>query len=460
VENTLHPEAPAAGSPPQQAPDAAAAGGKHSAGQPRRGKLLWVLAVGVAFAAGWLLAGAGGGKHEGDELPPDAAARRDAAAVVVTVEPVTYRPVQRAVEGVGTLYGFEEIAISARVEGRVRALRFDVADLVHPGQLLLEIDPTDYELAVEQADRALCVELAKLGLTEAPGTDFDPKQVPVALQGQARMENAQAKYQRAMNLTGKGIVSAEDRGNATADFLAAKAEYANKLFEVTTGLAMIRLKQTGLAVARQQLQDTRVVVPTPALAVPGATGGVVYAVTHRSVAEGTLVRPGTEICKLVLNQTLKLRVPVPERYSNDVRTGQKALVHTAAFSQPFAGTVTRVSPAVEPATRTFEVEVQVPNPKGELKSGCFAKAALLTRLEPEAATVPLSALATFAGVTKVFLVENGRAKEVRVTLGVQTTDWVEVAAPALPRGARIVTSGQTALADRTPVVVRAAARTP
>jgi RND family efflux transporter MFP subunit len=367
-----------------------------------------------------------------------------------------YRPVQRTVEGVGTLHAFEEIAISARVEGRVRTLRFDVADRVKPGQLLLEIDPTDYELSVEQAERGLRVELAKLGLTEIPGPNFDPTHVPLAEQGRVRMENTRAKYERVMTLAGQGAVSPEERGNATSDYLAAKAEYANKLLDVTVGLATIKMKQTSLAVARQQLKDTKVIVPTPTLAVPDAADGVVYAVTHRDVAEGTLVRPGTEVCKLVLDQTLKLRVPVPERYSAEVRPGQKALVNTAAFTRPSGGTVTRVSPAVEPTTRTFEVEVQVPNPKGELKSGSFAKAAILTRLESEAATVPLSALVSFAGVNKVFLIEGGLAREVRVTTGVATTEWIEITQPALPRGAAVVTSGQTVLADQSPVVVRAA----
>ena len=51
--------------------------------------------------------------------------------------------------------------------------------------------------------------------------------------------------------------------------------------------------------------------------------------------------------------------------------------------------------------------------------------------------------------------EGGQAKEVRVTLGVQTTEWVEIATPKLPEGARVVTSGQSALADGSAVFVRA-----
>jgi RND family efflux transporter MFP subunit len=376
------------------------------------------------------------------------------AAVMVTVEPVTYRPVQRAVEGVGTLHGFEEIPISARVEGRVQKLSFDVADRLKPGELLLQIDPKDYELSVEQAERALQVELAKLGLAEIPGPNVDLGKVPSVQLAQTRMENAQTKFARVNRLANSGVGTAEERDNVTSDYRAAQAEYANQLLQARVGLASIRLRQSALAAAQQQLKDTQVRVPLPTLPVPGAADGVSYLVTHRMVAEGALVRPGTEVCKLVINQTLKLRVPVPERYSSEVRLGQKAEVKMAAYARPFAGTVTRVSPAVEPTTRTFEVEVQVANPGGDLKSGSFAKAAILTRTDAETATVPLSALVNFAGISKIFLVENGRAREVQVTPGVQTTEWVEIASPALPRGAAVITSGQSALAADSPVVTR------
>jgi hypothetical protein len=95
----------------------------------------------------------------------------------------------------------------------------------------------------------------------------------------------------------------------------------------------------------------------------------------------------------------------------------------------------------------------VPNPGGELKPGGFAKVAILTRVD-EAATVPLTALVNFAGITKIFQAELGQAKEIAVTPGVETTDWVEIAKPALARDALVITSGQTVLADGTRVTVR------
>src|SRR5437870_668205 len=100
-----------------------------------------------------------------EKLPPEAAgSHADAGAVTVTVSPVSFQPVQRIVGVVGTLHGYEEISLGAKVAGRVRKIAHDMADRVKPGELLLEIDPTDYQLNVRQAQRSLQVELAKLGL--------------------------------------------------------------------------------------------------------------------------------------------------------------------------------------------------------------------------------------------------------------------------------------------------------
>jgi RND family efflux transporter MFP subunit len=216
------------------------------------------------------------------------------------------------------------------------------------------------------------------------------------------------------------------------------------------------MKHESLAMAEQQLRDTMVTAPQPTKTIPGIEQGGAYAVSQRSVAEGAFVRPGVELFRLVIDQTLKLRVPVPERYSPDVKLGLNANIITAAYSTPFAGVVSRINPTIDPATRTFEVEVRIPNPKRELKPGGFAKASIITQVHSQATTVPLEAVVTFAGIVKIFVIEDGKAKEVQVTLGTQSTKWVEVAKPNLPPGAVVVTSGQSALADGTPVAVRAA----
>ena len=415
-----------------------------------------VVLLAAAFTAGWFAASSRSEHEAKEKLPENALSSvRDSSAVTVTVEPVTHRPVQRTVEALGTLYGFEEVTISARIEGRVNEIRHDVSDFVKPDELLLVIDPTDYELAVQQNDRAVQVELAKLGLKEPPDSKPDLTKVPSVVKARSLLDHAKSRLERINRLVASKNVSAEESETAASDYRTSQAEFDNQIVQAESGLATIQMKQVDLQVAREKLANTKIRAPIPKNPVPGSSD-VKYVIAQRMVSEGTLVRPGTDLYRIVMSQMLKLRVPVAERFSSQVELSQSVDVYTAVATTPFAGTVTRIYPTVDVGTRTFQVEIQVPNPTGELKPGSFAKAAIRTRIDPNAATVPLSAVVQFAGITKLFIIKENVAKELPVTLGTQTTEWVEISSPPLPDGTIVVTSGQTSLANDTPVTIRAA----
>src|SRR5262245_32383899 len=417
----------------------------------KAGKWLLGAVVTVAAAGGVFAWVSNSSRAQKLELPPEATSAHDPAAVAVTLATVQSTPVPRTVEAVGTLWGFEELTISAKVEGQIKKVVRSVADRITPGELLLEIDPTNYQLSFRQADRALQVELARLGLTEPPPASFDVTRLPAVVQASARLEQARGKYDR-VQAAGRSV-SPEELGDKTAEYRVAQAEADNQVQLAKAGLMTIHLKKEALNIAEQQLKDTQVLTPTPTRPVPGAAG-VTYVVSQRSVSEGSFVRPGAELYRLAIDQTLKLRVSVPERYSQDVRVAQQVDVTTAANAKPYSGMVALVYPTVDPTCRTFDVEIHVPNPKYELKPGSFAKAAIRTRVDSDAVTVPLDAIVEFAGITKLFVVEGGKAREMQVVQGVQTTKWVEIARPKLTPGMKVVTSGQSALAEGTPVFER------
>ena len=101
----------------------------------------------------------------------------------------------------------------------------------------------------------------------------------------------------------------------------------------------------------------------------------------------------------------------------------------------------------------------MPNESRKLKAGSFVKASITTDAAAGALTVPQEALVTFAGVTKVFLVEGGKARAVSVQPGAAVESsaggpvWVEVPGDLKP-GDLVVTSGHSKLADGTPVRIR------
>ncbi len=407
----------------------------------------------VLVAATMLLPGC---SQQREQLPPETAdASPNPDAVKVTAAPVVLRPVQRFVGLVGTLHAYEETTIGAEVGGRVRKVAHDVSDRVRPGEVLVEIDPTDYQLRMRQSQKELQVELAKLGLSEPPTARTDVTRIPVVVQARLRRDNAQARLDRAKTLVRKKAAPEEELTERLSEFRVAQAEYDNQVLLAKAGIASILVKQEALAMAEQQLKNTLVHVPAPSQTVPGRADDVEYAITKRTVSEGEYVMEGAQLFKLVIEHPLKFRGRVPERRIGEVRVGQAAKVFSAAYVQPFDGEVTRINPAIDPATRAFEVEILIANPQRQLKPGGFAKTGILTELDQQAVTVPLEALVSAAGVTKIFLVEDGLAKEVQVDVGTQETDWVEIAAPTLPDGALVVTSGQAVIADGTQIEVRA-----
>ncbi|QDT54269.1 Multidrug resistance protein MdtA precursor [Caulifigura coniformis] len=444
---------------PGSGPDASAPQRTHgaTAPQPRnpwKRAFLGLLAIG-ATVGWWVYSGSGWARDDREALPPEVMAEpAPRSGIMVTAEPVVFRSLQRSLEAVGTLYGYEEIVISSKVEGRVHRLCSEVSDRVRPGNCVLEIDPVDFQLAVEQAQGNLEVELAKLGLQALPDESFEIKNVPTVMLAQAQVDNAQAKYDRLKRLAAENATTSSQLDTALSELNIALADHANQVLMAKSSVATVKLRRSALAVAEQQLADARILAPQLYRPVPGMEGGVSYVVTSRSVSDGTFVKKGDEICRLAVDQTLKLRIPVPERHSDQIKLGQTADVLTAAYRDPFPGVVTLINPSVDAKTRTFNVEVQVANDAGRLKPGSFAKATVHTTQSTDSATVPHSALVTFAGVTKLFLSEGGQAREVLVEPGMQTRDWVEIASPPLGRDAVVITSGQSALANMTAVTIR------
>jgi len=415
------------------------------------------MVFGVVLAAGglgWAYATGHIGQDHRATLPPEEPQSTDRQAFMVTAEPVTIRSVKRSIDAVGTLYGFEEIVVSSKVEGRVLRVHHDVSDRIAPGELLIEIDPTDLQLSAAQSESNLQVELAKLGLVKPVGAEFELAQIPTVRLAEEKRELARLKMDRVRNLDSRQATTKEAVDNAMSEYRMTVAEFENQLMIAKSGVATIASRQAALSIAQQQLSDTQVKAPIPRQSAPSEMQENCYVMTKRSIAEGTFLRVGDEIGRLVIDGTLKLRLSVPERHSHAIELGQNVDVFIAARAEPFLGKVTMISPAVDTATRTFQVEVQVKNDHAALKPGGFAKGVIEVSRDDHACTVPLSAMVRYAGVIKLFTIEQGFAKEVQFRPGVQTAEWVEVADPKLADEAIVITSGQFSLSTGSPVTVR------
>jgi membrane fusion protein, multidrug efflux system len=378
--------------------------------------------------------------------------------VTVTVAPLEIREVERTVDVVGTLKGWEEVTVGAKLKamGVARVLRVDhdMGDRVKPGDLLVELETIDSDLAVSQAERQLQAELAKLGLTSLPSKDFDVSQVPSVVQSKVALERAKQNLVRERSLNQRGAGTFQDYQNAENDVKASEAALENAVVTARSTVANAQASKVALDVARQARIDMEIRAPVPSAAPKGHERELVYAVTKRFVSEGQMLKQGDPVYELVVENPLRLWANVPERSSSDVQLEQPVRVKVAAHpGQVFLGKVARINPSIDPASRTFQVETWVPNDQGMLKPGGFAKASILTRRNAQAKTVPLESVVKFAGVSKLFVVDGQQAREIKVETGLEGAGWVEVIGP-VPDRALVVTSGQTRLADGTKVIVR------
>jgi RND family efflux transporter MFP subunit len=397
-------------------------------------------------------------------------AKREVKPITVTYEPVLVREMPRAVRGVGTLYGREEVPISTKVEGRVVRIHKEVGDVVKPGDLLLELDPTDYKLAANEAKRMVELELTRLSLKELPASGkFDPSRVPGVIRAVAMENLALARKDR--SLKANSSMSLDEKQQMAAEYEVARTNVSQAVLEAESTLAAARQKQAVLDSLQQKVLDCRVVAPTPGSIDIGdrtsqAASEVEYVVASRNVSEGEMLRilPGTSesLLKLVIDRPLKLMVKVPERFRNEIAPNQPVELEVETFpNEKFPGSVLRIHPAVEKVSRTYQVEIRVPNHERRLSPGSFGRVSILTKLDPKVVFVPEEAVARFAGVTKIFLLEGDKAREVLVETGTsveiphgdQSRTFTEVRGN-IPEGAQVITSGLTQLASKSVVRVR------
>ncbi len=271
-------------------------------------------------------------------------------------------------------------------------------------------------------------------------------------------DRAQQHLNRQRALTQRGAGTPQELEDAENDWRTADAGYDDAVQVARTVIANAVASKVALNQAEQTIKDLIIRAPVPKLLPPSLTrtSTLSYGMTKRQVSEGQMIKEGEAVVELVIEDPIRLWSQVPEQYAEDVRVGQRVRLSTRAHpGLAIEGKVARINPSVDTSSRTFQVETLVPNERGLLRPGGFAKASIITDSDATAAVVPIDAIVQFAGVTKLFIVENGKARSINdITTGTEGRGWVEVSSKQLPGAAAVVITGQTQLADGTPVVIR------
>jgi multidrug efflux pump subunit AcrA (membrane-fusion protein) len=342
---------------------------------------------------------------------------RDDGAKPIKVESVSQQSVTRSVEVVGTLAAVDEVTVSSEADGIVSRILHDLGDRVRAGDALVELDREKAEYNLAQQRAALARALAQYG---APDSSHLPpvERTPDVQKARAELVQAQQSYDRAKELMNRQLVPRQTLDDADAMLQSKKATYDSSLQNAKNLEANIAAAEAAMKLADRQLRDTYIRAPFDGY------------VQRRFVNVGQLVKgSGTPVpvMAVVRIDPLKVTSEIPEKMVPWITVGQSVELHVDAYpDKTIAGKMSRISPAVNTATRAFPFEALVPNSDALLKPGTFARVKVQTNKTDQVLTLPYAALQYRYGVNRVFVVNGDHlvAKELKV--GERLGDRIEI----------------------------------
>jgi RND family efflux transporter MFP subunit len=348
--------------------------------------------------------------------------------------------VERRVDLSGTLVSPDQARVSSEVAGIIVDVPVQLGSEVRVGDVLVRLEPRELTLALERAESALRQVEAQLGIDrtreEQPPHDEEIASVRQAI---ANRDDARAAFARAEQLSGRGLLSQVDHDTAATRLKVAEANYQAAVDDVRSLKASLQDRRAAHELAQKKLADAVVRAP------------VAGSVAERVVQPGEYIRENTPVATIVQMNPLKLKTAIQEKNAGIISVNQPVDFVVEAFpSQTFHGKVAYVSPAVDQATRTFPVEVLVDNGARTLKPGFFAKGTVLTRIDANVLAAPDDAVSTLAGVSTVFVIEGGKARQQQVTLGTRKDKLIEIL-DGLKGGEMVAVSNVNQLATGTNV---------
>lgn len=310
---------------------------------------------------------------------------------------------------VGNLIGQQTVDVVPQTGGRLVSISVRLGDPVRRGQMIAKIEDQEIVEQVKQAEASQEVARATIRQREAD------------------LKVAELNFERSKNLFGRQLLAKQALDDAESRFLAGQAQL---------DLARAQSQQTGARLEELQinLANTRITSP-----VDGFVG-------RRNVDPGAWVSQNAPILSVVEISTLRLVANVVEKDLRLVTVGDPARVEVDAYpGETFTGRIARVSPVLDPATRTAAVEVEVPNPSNKLKPGMYARIYLTIEERKNATLAPKNAVVDFEGNRGVWVpTGDNTAQFVAVKIGLEDAERVEIT-QGVNVGDRIITAGASSL---------------
>lgn len=380
-----------------------------------------------AAAGGGRGGGANGGGAGGQQARGGAGGRRGGGAggfggqfgrppLTVELAKAARATIQSEITVVGNLIGQATVSVAPRAAGRVETVTVQLGDRVSRGQRLAKIEDFDIQEQVKQAEAAQLVSEATIRQREAD------------------LKLAQTNAERSRSLYERQLLPKQTLDDNEARYQSA--------------VAALDLARAQSAQSKARLDELRINLGNTIISSP-----VNGFVSKRSVDPGAFVSQNVPVVDVVDISTVRLVANVVEKDLKELKTGNSTRVEVDAFpGEAFMGRIARVSPVLDPATRTAPIEIEIPNASARLKPGMYARVSVTTSTKKEALVIPANAVADLGGRRGVFVPLNESAVFRAIELGTEQRDLVEVLG-GLNEGDTIITTGSSALRDGDRIVM-------
>jgi len=353
----------------------------------------------------------------------------------------------------GSVHAFESVDLYAKVAGFLKTQSVDIGSLVQRGQVLAEIEAPELEsdvveatavvdqakAQVEQAEARLATAYAEHAAAEAAvkqaQADVERFTAQRALSEKQferykSLVEAMASYKRLLDEQEHDLAAARaGERSAQAATIHTQAQVTAASARVTTAKADVVEAHSFVKVAEAKLARVRVLADYTRILSP--FDGVV---TNRNFHARAFIQSATEgnhlpLLTVMRTDLMRVVVHVPDSDVALLNVGDPATIAIDAIKgHSFSGPVARLAHAEDPATRTMRVEIDLPNPTGQLCMGMYGRATIELQPPSESLGIPLACLATRSGPSQatLFVVEEGRARRRNVATGDDDGIRVEV----------------------------------
>jgi HlyD family secretion protein len=415
----------------------------QQAAKPRQPIAGVVTSTGIALVVISLLAC--GGKEAPEANP----------TVSVQVATVARAKLQRKVTAEAVLYPFDQAAIVPKISAPVQKFLVNRGDRVHRGELLAVLEHGDLSASLTENKGAYDEAQANYTITTSATVPQDVQKAELDLKAaQDQLNQAQYIYDSRQKLFAQGALAKKDLDQASLTLVQARNQFeeAKKHFDQLQSVGQaqqVKAADGQLSAAKGKYEGAQAQLGYAEIRSP--IDGVV---TDRPLYAGEMASPGTPLITVMDISTVIARAHIPQSQAHLLKVGDPATLTVPGASDPIAGKVTVVSPALDPGSTTVEVWVQAVNPGGRLKPGTSVRLSVVAETVENAIVVPAAAIITGSdGSTSVMVVDSGarphkKSAKVGINDGnnVQVTDGLQV-------GEKVVTIGAFELAKEDPDVL-------